>query len=217
MNKFTKIIVSTFFAIALSIPAFAADTSVKATNAPPTSTTNTTTSTTIIPPPAAPTRVQNYEEGSLFNAGEFGLSLGLGYAFGKASEINGKSVFHGSHDFNINAGGFYFPWRNVGFEANLPFYHSKGVSIDEVQVGSLFRFPLSKTESGWKNIAPYVGLGGVNNWQTEKTWAYIAKIGTEFRLNKDWGFFIEGQYRNSSLSHWGQGQTTLNGGLRIAL
>ena len=151
---------------------------------------------------------------SLFNAGEFGLSIGSGYSLGKAETLSGKTLFQNAYDFNLNAGVFYFPWRNVGFEANLPFYQTKGVSVDEVSAGVLLRLPLSKDKAVLKNLSPYVGLGGVYNWNSEENWAYVGKVGLEVRLNKKWGVFAEGQYRNVDFD-WGKGQTTLVGGLKL--
>jgi hypothetical protein len=152
---------------------------------------------------------------SLFNAGEVGLSIASGYNFGTAGSVQGSTLFSKPYALNFNAGAFYFPWRNVGFEANVPFYQSSGVSVDEVQVGTLFRLPLSKTTPILKNIAPYIGVGGVYNWQTQQDWAYIAKVGTEFRLNKNWGIFAEGQYRNFEFKNFDQGNVGVNGGLHL--
>ena len=152
---------------------------------------------------------------SLYNAQEFGLSIGSGYGLGPAGSIKDVSVFGKPYSLNFNAGAFYFPWRNVGIEANVPFYQSKGVSLDEVQAGLLFRLPLAKTTPVFKNISPYVGVGGVYNWQTAQDWAYIAKVGTEVRLNKKWGLFVEGQYRNFEVQNFNQGAVSLNGGLHL--
>jgi hypothetical protein len=115
----------------------------------------------------------------------------------------------------LTAGVFYFPWRNVGFEANVPVYQTKGVSIDEVQAGLLFRLPLSKDTAILKNISPYAGLGGVYNWNDQQDLAYIAKVGTEFRLNKKWGVFAEGQYRNYEFQNWGNGAVSVQGGIKL--
>jgi len=197
MKKFTKIVAGMFLAIALVTTAFAADTAVKATNAPVAVQTVSTPST------------------SLFNANEFGLSLSSGYDVGAANQVNGKTLFTQPYTFNLTAGAFYFPWRNVGFEANVPFYQTKGVSVDEVQAGLLFRLPLSKETPILKDLAPYIGIGGVYNWHDEQNWAYIGKVGAEFRLNKKWGVFAEGQYRNSEFSNWGQGAVSIQGGLRL--
>jgi len=198
MKKITQIIAGILIAITLTTSAFAADTAVKATS-------------------TAPVAVQTVAtpDTSLFNAKEFGLSLSSGYDVGAANQVNGKNLFGQPYNFNLTAGAFYFPWRNVGIEANVPFYQTKGVSVDEVQVGLLFRLPLSKDVAILKNISPYIGVGGVYNWNDEQSWAYIGKAGAEFRLNKKWGVYAEGQYRNYEFSNMGQGAVSVQGGLRF--
>lgn len=192
-----KLFVGVFCALLLvTAPVMAADTVVKATNMP-----------VVVQSVAAPSV-------SPFNSGEFGVSLGSGYALGQAKTVSGGTLFKEAYTLNFNAGAFWFPWRNVGFEANVPFYQTKGVSLSEVQAGVLFRLPLAKTTALFKNIAPYVGFGGVYNWNTEQDLAYVAKVGTEIRLNNKWGLFTEGQYRNKDTS-WGQGQVSLNGGIKL--
>ena len=91
---------------------------------------------------------------------------------------------------------------------------TKGVSVQEVAFDVVLRLPLSKSTPVLKNIAPYIAAGGVYNWQTQENWAYVGKAGVELRLNKKVGFFVEGQYRNVDFD-WGQGQTSLNGGIRL--
>jgi hypothetical protein len=190
MKNITKWIVGTLCALALVTSTFAADTTAVA---------------------KASTQTQT----SLFNAGELGLSLASSYDVGAASTVNGKTLFNTPYNFNLNAGAFWFPLRNVGFEANVPFYQTKGVSVDEVQAGIVLRLPLSKTTPLLKNLAPYVGVDGVYNWQNANKWAYIAKAGVEARLNSKWGVFGEAQYRNDELSKWSQGSVSLNGGLHF--
>ena len=192
MKKLTQIVVGTLIAIALTTSAIAADTTVKAKANTP----------VVVQTIAAPST-------SLFNAGEVGLRLGSSYT------LDTSAPFKQAYGLNFNAGAFYFPWRNVGVEANVPFYQTKGVSVDEIQAGLLVRLPLSKTKTFLKNIAPYVGVGPVYNWQTDNTWAYIAKVGVDYRLNKKWGIFVEEQYRNSSFSNFERGQNTLTGGLKF--
>lgn len=153
--------------------------------------------------------------GSLFNAGEFGLSLGSAYELGAAGNINGATAFNQAYTLNFNAGAFWFPTRNIGFEANVPFYQSKGVSVDEVQAGLVLRVPLAKETPLFRNVAPYVGVGGVYNWDTEQNWAYIGKVGAEFRVNKKWGVFVESQYRNYELQNFDKGSVSLVGGLKL--
>lgn len=144
---------------------------------------------------------------SLFNAGELGLSLGTGYTVDRAA------AFQDPYAVNLQAGAFWFPWRNFGIEADVPFFSTKGVSVQEVQAGLVARLPLSKTTPVLKNLAPYVGIGGVYNWQTDQDWAYVGKVGIEARLNKKWGVFAEGQYRDKDFQL--DGQTSLVGGLRF--
>lgn len=200
MRNYKQLIAGIFCAIALvfATSAFAADT-VKA---------GTTVQTTAV------------ESKSLFNAGEFGLSLATGYDLGSADAVvatggNPTQLFGEPYTFNLNAGVFYFPWRNLGFEANVPFYQTKGVSVDEVSAGLLFRLPLAKETPILRNISPYVGASAVYNWQDEQDWAYIGKAGVEFRTNKKWGVFVEAQYRNYEFQNWGQGAVSLNGGLKF--
>ena len=154
-------------------------------------------------------------ETSLFNAGELGLSLSTGYDVGAANTVNGSTLFGQPYNFNLTAGAFYFPWRNLGFEANVPFYQTKGASVDEVQVGLLLRAPLSSTTPILKNLSPYVGVSGVYNWNDAQDWAYIGKAGLEVRLNKKWGVFAEGQYRNYEFQNWGNGAVSVQGGLKF--
>lgn len=145
---------------------------------------------------------------SLFNAKEFGLSLGTGYTVDRAA------AFQQPYAVNLNAGAFWFPWRNLGVEANVPFFSTKGVSVQEVAFDVVVRLPLSKSTPVLKNISPYAGVGGVYNWQTDENWAYVGKVGAEVRLNSKWGVFAEGQYRNVDFD-WADGQTSVVGGLRF--
>jgi len=186
MKKYTKFGISLLATLLVTSFAFAADT---------VATAKATTTT-------APT--------SLFNSGEFGLSIGSGYTLDKAA------LFNADYTFNLNAGAFWFPWRNFGFEAIVPFYQTTAVSVDEVQAGMLFRLPLAETTPVLRSLAPYVGLGGVYNWDTVQDWAYIAKIGLDIRFNPKWGIFLEGAYRNFELRNWSDGQTTIAGGLKLA-
>ena len=185
MKKYITWILGAVCALALVTSTFAADTNTVAT-----------------------VKAQSAQTDSLFNAKEFGLSLATGYT------IDTSAAFQQDYTFNLNAGAFWYPWRYAGLEFNVPFYQTTGVSVDEVQAGVVLRLPLSKTTPVLKNISPYIGLGGVYNWDTVENWAYITKVGTEFRFNKKWGIFAEGQYRNVDFD-WGDGQTSLNGGLRL--
>lgn len=179
-----KLILGVTCALSLVTATFAADTTVATVKAP---------------------SVQNE---SLFNAQELGLSLSTGYI------LDNEEAFKDPYALNLAAGVFYFPWRNFGGELNIPFASTKGVSVQEVQFGVLVRVPLSKTVPVLKNLAPYVGVGGVYNWETSEDWAYIAKGGLEFRFNSKWGFFTEYQWRNVDFD-WGDGQGSLQGGLRF--
>jgi hypothetical protein len=194
MRNYKTLIAGIFCAIVLVTSAFAAET-VKAGSA------------------AQTTAVANT---SLFNAGEVGLSLSTGYDVGAANSINsGKDLYGEPYTFNLSAGAFYFPLRNVGFEVNVPFYQTSGVSVDEVSAGVLFRLPLSSETAILKNISPYVGLSAVYNWQDVQDWAYIGKAGVEFRFNKKWGVFAEAQYRNHELEKLGEGSLSAQGGLKF--
>jgi outer membrane protein W len=148
------------------------------------------------------------EQASLFNAGETGLSLSTGYA------VDNDSAFQNDYSFNLTAGLYHYATRNIGAEVNVPFYTSDGFEVREVQAGLLARLPLSSNVPLFKNFAPYVGAGGVYNWETAQDWAYIAKAGVEVRLNKHWGVFAEYQYRNSDFT-WETGEQRVQGGLKL--
>lgn len=190
MKKFAKLFIGVFCALLLTTAAFAAD-------------------TTVVPSKTPVVTVQKASP-SFYNAGEFGLSLGSGYS------VDRSALFKQPYTFNLNGGLFYFPWRNIGFELNTPFFQTKGVSFDEIQAGLLFRLPLAKQTPILKSISPYVGVSGVYDWQASQDAAYIAKAGTEFRFNNKVGFFVEGQYRNRDLNI-ANGQTSVNGGLKVVL
>ena len=183
----TKMLVGVFSALLLATTAFAA------TNA---------------------TVVVNNVNGSLYNAGEFGFGIGSAYNAGTAGNVVNSTAFTETYTVNFNASAFYFPWRNFGAEVTVPFYQSKGVSVQEVQVGLLARLPLAKTTPVFKNFAPYVGIGGVGNWKSAQDWAYIGKVGLEFRINPKWSIFTEGQFRNNDFN-WKEGMTSLNGGIKL--
>lgn len=188
MNKYTKWVISVVCAVTfLSTTAFAA-----------------------VPAavPVAPAKAVNT---SLFNAGEVGLSLGTGYV------VDRSAAFKQDYVFNLSGGAFWFPFRNFGIEANVPFYQSKGVSLDEINAGVLVRLPLSKTTPVLKNLSPYVGVGGAYDFNANSNWAYVGKVGVEFRFNKKVGFFVEGQYRDNSVSDWKNGQTSVQGGVRLVV
>jgi hypothetical protein len=186
MNKYTKLIITVCAMALISTSAVAADVVRSSSNA------NVT--------------VKN---SSFYNAGEFGLSVGTAYTVDRAD------LFNAPYTANLNAGAFWFPFRNLGVEVNVPVYQTKGVSFSEVQYGVVVRVPLSKTTPILKNLSPYVGFGGVYDWQATDEFAYIAKVGTEVRFNNKWGVFVEGQSRNSEFN-WGTSQTSVAGGLRFA-
>lgn len=198
MIKYTKITVLAGIALIASSCLLKADTI-----------TNLTSNTVTLR--SAPVAVETIKVSStsLFNAKEFGVSIGSGYV------VDQKTPFRNGYDLNFNAGLFYFPYRNLGFEVVVPFYQTKGVSVSEVQVGSILRLPLSKTTPILKNISPYIGVGGVYNWKSKQDFAYIGTVGTEFRINSKIGIFAEGQYRNNEFSNWKNGSTSINGGLRL--
>lgn len=129
---------------------------------------------------------------SLFNAGEFGVSIGSGYV------IDPAAAFEQDYNFNLTAGASYFLTKYLGAEVNVPFYLSDAVSVSEVQAGLLLRLPLETVTDFAlvKNVAPYVGASAVYNWETAQNWAYIGKAGVEARLNSKWGIFAEYQFRN---------------------
>lgn len=138
---------------------------------------------------------------SLFNAKELGVSLSSAYV------VDTAAAFQRDYSFNITAGLSYFPTRNFGVEVNVPFYQTAGPSVSEVQAGFLARLPLG-------HIAPYIGLGGVYNWNSDSEFAYIGKAGLELRFNKKWGIFGEGQYRNNNFV-WERGSLAVVGGVKV--
>lgn len=203
MKKFTKLFVGVFIALALTTSAVFADQTVSSASGP-----------VVVQTVAAPS--------SLFNAGEYGLSISSAYNVGNANTVKAdvttgqyKQLYGQPYTLNFNAGAFYFPYRYLGFEANVPFYQSQGVSVDEVQAGVLLRLPLGTTTPILRNIALYGGGDAVYNWQTDQRWSYIGKAGVEFRVNSGWGVFTETQYRNSELRNWGDGSVSVEGGLRF--
>lgn len=151
----------------------------------------------------------NTVSGGLFNAKEFSLSLGSGYA------LDRSAAFQQPYTLNANVGSQFFLTRSFGIEADVPFYQTKGVSVSEVQAGLVLRLPLARENVLFKHFAPYVGAGGVYAWNGAEKWAYIGKAGLEFRFNPKWGVFAEGQYRNNEMGNWSKGNTSLNGGLRL--
>jgi opacity protein-like surface antigen len=148
------------------------------------------------------------EQASLFNAGETGLTLSTGYT------VDPSAAFQSEYSFNLTAGLYHYLTRNIGVEVNVPFYSTKGASVTEVQAGLLARLPLSSNVPLFRNFAPYIGLGGVYNWNTVQDWAYVAKAGVEVRLNKNWGIFTEYQFRNSDFN-WSKGEQRVAGGLKF--
>jgi hypothetical protein len=148
----------------------------------------------------APATVVASESNSLFNAKELSVALGTGYV------VDTAAAFEQDYTFNLTAGVGYYLTKNFGIEANVPFYQSHGASVEEVQVGLLARVPIGF-------VAPYVGVGGAGNWEADKTWSYIGKVGVEVRLNPKWGVFVEGQYRDIAFD--GNGAITVQGGVRL--
>ncbi|HEX5221427.1 MAG TPA: hypothetical protein VFZ59_17825 [Verrucomicrobiae bacterium] len=148
-------------------------------------------------------RVHTDDHDGFFNANEFGVSLNTGYV------LEPGAVFQQDYVFNLGAGIFYFPCRYFGAEANVPFY-TEGVSVSEVQFGLLGRVPIGP-------VAPYIGGSAVYAWDASEKWAYIGKVGLEFRVNKKIGIFAEGQYRNNEFDDfdWDHGSVSLVGGLRL--
>lgn len=145
---------------------------------------------------------------ALFNKNEIGMTLG------STVNLDRAASFHQVDSYNLNVGAFWYPVRNVGFEASVPLYYSTGQAVQEVEAGVRFRLPLSSTTFILKNLSPYVGVDGVYNWQTAQAWAYVGKVGVEARLNKKWGLFVEGQYRNADFD-FSNGQFSVGTGLRL--
>lgn len=138
---------------------------------------------------------------SVFNAKEVGVTLTTSYQMDQAAD------FSKPYTFNLSAGLSYFPLRNIGVEASVPFYSTRGVSVDRVNAGLLARLPIGP-------VAPYIGLGGQYGWSNGDDWTYVGKAGLELRLNSKWGVFGEWQYQNKDFN-WAEGANTLAGGLRL--
>lgn len=165
---------------------------------------------------------------SFFNKGDRGITLGGGYTFSQSSFIQPyplgffgpdcstyKIVHQDVHSDNFLIGGFYFPYKYIGTEFNIPLYQSKGISFDEIQSGTILRLPLSDTIPILKNIAPYVGVGGVYNWQSDVRWRYDGKAGVDIKITRKTGLFGEYQYRNDNFISSQDSQNIIEGGLRI--
>jgi hypothetical protein len=145
---------------------------------------------------------------SLFKGNEFSLSLRSGYNVNAFGAQKVSEAFAAPYNFNLSAGAQYYVTKYLGFEANVPFYQSQGVSFSEVQAGVLARLPV------FHYLAPYAGVGGGYNWIDKDNFSYIAKAGIEARLNKGWGVFVESNYRNRDFN-FEKGAVTVNGGLRL--
>jgi len=175
---------------------------------------------------------------SLFNAGEVGLTLSSGVSVNPKdsvrtvpgpvvddfierkycpSENTPEQVVRskGHRTVNFTVGGFWFPTKLVGVEANLPIFNEEnGVHVDEVQAGLLLRLPLFEKCPVLRHVAPYAGLGTVLNWQEGNTWSYVAKGGLSVRVVKHVELFGEYQYRNVDF-HWSQGSRVVQAGLKF--
>lgn len=146
---------------------------------------------------------------NLFNSKEFAVGLDTGYV------LKSGVAFQDPYAVNLAADLSYFFFRNVGASVVVPFYSSKGISFSELQLFGDLRFPLSRTATFWRNLAPFVQCGGVYNWNTDSRFAYIGKAGLEVRVKDGWAVFADYSYRNHSLSNWGAGQKEIEGGLKI--
>lgn len=172
---------------------------------------------------------------SLFNAGEVGLTLSSGVSVNPKDAVQTVTVPVESERFskycepqtetrllrhdghrvvNFTVGGFWFPTKLVGVEANLPVFKEEGLSVEEVQLGLLGRLPLFPTCPVLKHVAPYAGLGTVLNWKEGNTWSYVAKGGLSVRVTRHIEAFGEYQYRNVDFK-WSQGARVVQGGLRF--
>jgi len=171
---------------------------------------------------------------SLFNTGEVGLTLSSGYLINPESVRSVRTVpqsqveYEGCHPrqktvirnhdgertVNITAGAFWYPTKLLGVEANVPFYSTEGVSVQEVQTGLLLRLPLFNGCPVLRHVAPYGGIGTVYNWKEGDRWSYVGKGGVNIRLNKKWGIFGEYQYRNVNFN-LDQGHSTVQGGFNF--
>jgi hypothetical protein len=126
-----------------------------------------------------------------FNGKELSISLGTGYALdGGFSDVKN---FAQKYDLNLNAGASYFVTRYLGIEAEVPFYQTKGVSVDRVSAGPVLRLPL------FDRVAPFIQPNVTYNWHDNK-FSYGAAFGLEERLWKGWGLQQFANYGVSSFS-----------------
>lgn len=162
---------------------------------------------------------------SLFRANEIGLQLDAGYIFNDYANttlaIPNNNVCNpstaivtvGEENYNIigRLGGFYFPYKYLGAEVNVPIYtRNNDVEVNTVSAGLLLRAtPLN-------NVALYAGAGSVYQWE-EKDYNYYGKVGAELRLNRTVGVFTEGEYEVASFdqSHLKEGRTIGRVGIRL--
>ena len=144
---------------------------------------------------------QTNQTSQLFTGNELSLTLGSSYVADKG--------FNDDYSFNLSVGAQYFLTKNIGVDALVPVYSTKGVSVSEVAFGGLVRVPVIN------HVAPYLGVGAVYNWQDKTDWNYYAKGGLEVRLVKGWGVFGEGVYRVDTLDNYKNGSTSVQGGLRL--
>ena len=113
-----------------------------------------------------------------FNGNELSLSLGTGYTLqGGFADVKN---FADKYDFNLNAGAQYFITKYLGVEGEVPFYQSKGVSVDRVTAGPVLRLPI------FDRVAPFVQPNVTYNWVDNK-FSYGASAGIEERFFKGWG------------------------------
>jgi outer membrane protein W len=148
------------------------------------------------------------DSGSLFNAKELSLSLRSGYDVNAFGATKVADAFAKPYNFNLEAGAAYFLTKNLGAEVIVPFYQTKGVSLDNVQAGLVLRVPV------FTHFAPYVGASADYAWNATDKFTYIAKAGLEFRFNRGWGLFTEADYQNKDFN-WSKGNVSVNGGVRL--
>lgn len=149
---------------------------------------------------------------SFYSGNELSLSLGSGYT------VDHSAAFKQPYAVNLDGGVQYFFTKNIGVDATVPFYSSKGTSVSDAKAGIVFRVPV------WR-FAPYIGLGADYNWANDKftdakraDFSYVGKAGLEFRFNPYVGVFGEDVYQNNTVDVLkGSGQNTVHGGLRFRL
>jgi hypothetical protein len=117
---------------------------------------------------------------SYYNSGEWGVGLGTAYSLeGGFSAEN--------YDFNLAVQASWFPFKNLGLTAELPFYTASGVVLREVGLSLVGRAPL------YKGLGFQTSVGSYYDWNS-KDFNYAIEPALTFRFNPKWQVSLGGQY-----------------------